>query len=104
MNEKTAILCAIAAAIISLLFISCAGRGYTDEVGARNLQIIGQLEQSIEEFDRRIERAASTSASITDEVSRLREQFTAYTEAVEQLRKQLSDLQREIGSKDAAIE
>lgn len=96
MNEKQIVLYWLVA-IIALFVASgcCSTRGYTDEVGARNQQLIGQIEQSIEEFGRRVDHAAELSSGITDEIERTRSLFRAYTEAVEQLRNELRELQEQ---------
>lgn len=81
--------------VIMLLFTSCISSDHA-EAGGRDLVILGRIEQSIDEFDRRVERAEELSSGITDTVQRLRSLFAEYSSAVTQLRSELEALRTEI--------
>lgn len=78
---------------ISCLLIGCKSAEHTDVGSIRESSsfILGELESSIEDFDRGVERAIERSQSITDEVARLDYLFGEYERAAIQLRKELNE-------------
>ena len=74
---------------MSLLFIGCKTTEYTDV-------IIGELEASIDEFDRGVGRAVKRSKSIEDEVARLDYLFGEYEQAALRLREDLIKTKAEL--------
>ena len=73
---------------ISMLFIGCKSTEHTDIGNIRESSafILGELESSIEDFDRGVERALERSKNITDEVVRLDYLFGEYEQAALRLR------------------
>ena len=73
---------------ISLLFIGCKSAEHTDIGSIRKTGtfILGELESSIEDFDRNVGRAIERSKCIEDEVARLDYLFGEYEQAALQLR------------------
>ena len=77
----------------SLLLIGCKT---TEHAGIGNIResssfIIGELEGSIDAFDRGVERAVERSKSIEDEVAKLDYLFREYERAALQLREELRE-------------
>ena len=73
---------------ISLLFIGCKSAEHTDVGSIRESSsfILGELEASVEAFDRGVESALERSKNITDEVDRADYLFREYERAALQLR------------------
>lgn len=82
--------------VVWIVTSSCATCRYTDEIGAANQRILGQIESTIEEFERRVDHATELGTGIENEVERTRSLFRAYTAAVEQLRNELRKLQEQV--------
>lgn len=76
------------AVCMSLLFVGCKSTEHTDVGKLRESStfILGELEASVEAFDRGVERALERSKNITDEVARLDYLFGEYERAALQLR------------------
>ena len=83
---------------ISLLFIGCKSAEHTDIGSIRESSsfIIGELESSIDAFDRGVERAVERSQSIEDEVDRADYLFREYERAALQLREDLRKTKAEL--------
>ena len=83
---------------MSLLFIGCKTTEYTDVGNIRQSStfIIGELEASIDGFDRGVGRAVERSKSIEDEVARLDYLFGEYEQAALQLREDLIKTKAEL--------
>lgn len=83
---------------MSLLFIGCKTTEYTDIGNIRQSStfIIGELEASIEDFDRGVGRAVERSKSIEDEVARLDYLFGEYEQAALRLREDLIKTKAEL--------
>ena len=83
---------------MSLLFIGCKTTEHTDVGNIRQSSsfIIGELEASIDEFDRGVERAVERSKSIEDEVARLDYLFGEYEQAALRLREDLIKTKAEL--------
>lgn len=81
------------AVCMSLLFIGCKSAEHTDIGSIRESSafIIGELENSIDAFDRGVGRAVERSKSITDEVARLDYLFGEYEQAALRLREELRE-------------
>lgn len=74
---------------------SAAGNtGYT------NAYIIGQLAESVNEFDRGAGEAVNKSRDITDAVDRIDSLFTEYERAALRLRDEVDSLRKQIQDKD----
>ncbi len=73
---------------ISMLFTGCKTTEHTDIGNIRESStfILGELEASVEAFDRGVERALERSKNIADEVVRLDYLFGEYERAALQLR------------------
>lgn len=73
---------------MSLLFIGCKTTEHTDVGNIResSAYVLGELESSIEDFDRNVGRAVERSKHIEDEVARLDYLFGEYEQAALQLR------------------
>ena len=73
---------------ITLLFTGCKTTEHTDIGNIRESSafILGELESSIEDFDRNVGRAVERSKRIEDEVARLDYLFGEYEQAALQLR------------------
>lgn len=73
---------------MSLLCIGCKTTEHTDIGNIRESSafILGELESSIEDFDRNVGRAVERSKRIEDEVARLDYLFGEYEQAALQLR------------------
>lgn len=73
---------------LSMLFTGCKTTEHTDIGNIRESStfILGELEASVEAFDRGVERALERSKNITDEVARLDYLFGEYERAALQLR------------------
>ena len=73
---------------ISLLFIGCKSAEHTDIGSIRESSsfVLGELETSIDAFDRGVERALERSKNIADEADRLDYLFGEYERAALQLR------------------
>ena len=78
-------------ACVSLLLIGCKSAEHTDigSIRESSSYILGELEASVEDFDRNVGRAIERSKSITDEVGRLDYLFGEYERAALQLREEL---------------
>lgn len=76
------------AVCMSLLFIGCKTTEHTDigNIRESSAYILGELESSIEDFDRNVGRAIERSKRIEDEVARLDYLFGEYEQAALQLR------------------
>ena len=83
---------------MSLLFIGCKSAEHTDIGSIRESSsfIIGELEVSIDEFDRGVGRAVERSKSIEDEVARLDYLFGEYEQAALRLREDLIKTKAEL--------
>ena len=83
---------------MSLLFIGCKTTEYTDIGNIRQSStfIVGELEASIDEFDRGVGRAVERSKSIEDEVARLDYLFGEYEQAALRLREDLIKTKAEL--------
>ena len=83
---------------MSLLFIGCKTTEYTDIGNIRQSSsfIVGELEASIEDFDRGVGRAIERSKSIEDEVARLDYLFGEYEQAALRLRENLIKTKAEL--------
>ena len=81
------------AVCMSLLFIGCKTTEHTDVGNIRETSayVLGELETSIDAFDRGVERAIERSQSITDEVERLDYLFGEYERAALRLRENLTE-------------
>ena len=81
------------AVCMSLLLIGCKSTEHTDIGSIRESSafIIGELEASIDAFDRGVGRAVERSKSITDEVDRLEYLFGEYEQAALRLREELRE-------------
>lgn len=73
---------------LSMLFIGCKSTEHADIGNIRESStfILGELEASVQAFDRGVERALERSKNITDEVVRLDYLFGEYERAALQLR------------------
>ena len=82
----------------SLLFAGCKSAELTDIGNIRESSsfIIGELEGSIEAFDRGVERAIERSQSIEDEIDRADYLFREYERAALQLREDLRETKAEL--------
>lgn len=76
------------AVCMSLLFVGCKSTEHADigNIRESSTYILGELETSVEAFDRGIERALERSKNITDEVDRVDYLFREYERAALQLR------------------
>lgn len=76
------------AVFISMLLIGCKSTEHPDIGNIRESStfVLGELEASVEAFDRGVERALERSKNITDEVDRLDYLFREYERAALQLR------------------
>lgn len=83
---------------ISLLFLGCKSAEHTDVGNIRQSStfIIGELEASIDDFDRGVGRAVERSKSIEDEVARLDYLFGEYEQAALRLREDLIKTKAEL--------
>ena len=83
---------------MSLLFIGCKTTEHTDVGNIRESSsfIVGELEASINEFDRGVGRAVERSKSIEDEVARLDYLFGEYEQAALRLREDLIKTKAEL--------
>ena len=83
---------------MSLLFIGCKTTEYTDIGNIRESSsfIVGELESSIEDFDRGVERAIERSKSIEDEIDRADYLFREYEQAALRLREDLIKTKAEL--------
>ena len=83
---------------MSLLFLGCKTTEYTDIGNIRESSsfIVGELESSINEFDRGVGRAVERSKSIEDEVARLDYLFGEYEQAALRLREDLIKTKAEL--------
>ena len=83
---------------MSLLFIGCKTTEYTDIGNIRESSsfIVGELEASIEDFDRGVERAIERSQSIEDEIDRADYLFREYEQAALRLREDLIKTKAEL--------
>ena len=83
---------------ISLLFIGCKSAEHTDVGSIRESSsfIIGELESSIDDFDRGVGRAVERSKRIEDEVARLDYLFGEYEQAALRLREDLIKTKAEL--------
>ena len=83
---------------MSLLFIGCKTTEYTDIGNIRQSSsfIVGELESSIEDFDRGVERAIERSKSIEDEIDRADYLFREYEQAALRLREDLIKTKAEL--------
>lgn len=83
---------------MSLLFIGCKTTEYTDIGNIRESSsfIVGELEASIEDFDRGVERAIERSKSIEDEIDRADYLFREYEQAALRLREDLIKTKAEL--------
>lgn len=83
---------------MSLLFIGCKSTEHTDIGNIRESSafVIGELESSIEDFDRNVGRAVERSKCIEDEVARLDYLFGEYEQATLQLREDLRKTKAEL--------
>ena len=88
----------MSAVCMSLLFIGCKSTEHTDIGSIRysSSYVIGELESSIDDFDRGVERAIERSQNITDEVARLDYLFGEYEQAALQLRESLRKAKAEL--------
>lgn len=76
------------AVCMSLLFVGCKSTEHTDigNIRESSTYILGELEASVQAFDRGVERALERSKNITDEVARLDYLFGEYERAALRLR------------------
>lgn len=83
---------------MSLLFLGCKTTEHTDIGNIRQSSsfIVGELEASINEFDRGVGRAVERSKSIEDEVARLDYLFGEYEQAALRLREDLIKTKAEL--------
>ena len=83
---------------MSLLFLGCKTTEHTDVGNIRQSSsfIVGELEASINEFDRGVGRAVERSKSIEDEVARLDYLFGEYEQAALRLREDLIKTKAEL--------
>ena len=84
---------------ISLLFTGCKTAELNTDVG--NIResgafVIGELESSIEDFDRNVGRAIERSKNIEDELTRLDYLFGEYEQAALRLREDLRKAKAEL--------
>lgn len=88
MLKKFTVLFLLVTVICNLLFTGCKTTEHTDIGNIRESStfILGELEASVEAFDRGVERALERSKNITDEVARLDYLFGEYERAALQLR------------------
>ena len=88
----------ILAVCMSLLFIGCKSAEHTDigSIRESSAYVIGELESSIESFDRNVGRAVERSKCIEDEVARLDYLFGEYEQAALQLREDLRKTKAEL--------
>ena len=82
----------------SLLFVGCKTTEHTDigSIRESSSYILGELEASVDAFDRGVGRAIERSKSITDEVDRLDYLFGEYERAALQLREDLRKAKAEL--------
>lgn len=64
--------------------------------GYTNAYIIGQLTESVNEFDRGIEATIAKSRNITDEIDRIDNLFSEYERAAIKLRDEIDNLRKQI--------
>ena len=83
---------------MSLLFIGCKTTEHTDIGNIRESStfIVGELEASIEDFDRGVDRAIERSQSIEDEIDRADYLFREYEQAALRLREDLIKTKAEL--------
>ena len=83
---------------ISLLFIGCKTTEHTDigNIRQSGAFVIGELESSIEAFDRNVGRAVERSKNIEDELARLDYLFGEYEQAALRLREDLRKAKAEL--------
>lgn len=88
MENYNAIWITIVAVLLTWFFTSCVtnDRRADDDLGRRDMALIGQLEAQFDEFDRRISRIEETAGDITTDIDRVRDLFIEYTRLVQQLR------------------
>lgn len=81
------------AVCMSLLFIGCKTTEHTDigNIRGTGAYLIGDLESSIDAFDRNVGRAVERSKGIEDEVARLDYLFGEYEQAALRLREDLRE-------------
>lgn len=86
------------AVFMSLLLIGCKTTEHTDIGNIRESSafILGELESSIEDFDRNVGRAVERSKGIEDEVARLDYLFGEYEQAALRLREDLRKTKAEL--------
>ena len=86
---------------ICILFGGCkTTNSATGNTGYTNAYIIGQLTQSVDEFDRGIGAAVEKSRSITDAIDRIDNLFTEYERAALKLRDEVDTLRKQIQDED----
>ena len=85
-------------ACISLLLIGCKSTEHTDigSIRESSSYILGELEASVDAFDRGVEGAIERSKSIADEVDRLDYLFGEYEQAALRLREDLRKTKAEL--------
>ena len=86
------------AVCMSLLLIGCKTTEHTNIGSIRESSafVLGELESSIEDFDRNVGRAIERSKSIEDEVARLDYLFGEYEQAALRLREDLRKAKAEL--------
>lgn len=88
----------ILAVCMSLLFIGCKSAEHTDigSIRESSSYVLGELESSIDAFDRNVGRAVERSKDIEDEVARLDYLFGEYEQAALRLREDLRKTKAEL--------
>jgi hypothetical protein len=87
---------------VVIIVVICAFSGCrttkaaTGTAGYTNAYILGQLTESVNEFDRGIGTAIEKSRNITDEVDRIDKLFTEYERSALRLRDEIDNLRKQI--------
>ena len=87
--------------IVVCIFSGCrTTTAATGATGYTNAYILGQLKESVDEFDRGIGIAITKSRNITDEIERIDQLFTEYERSALRLRDEVDNLRKQIESQD----
>lgn len=83
--------------IVICIFSGCrTTKAATGTAGYTNAYILGQLTESVNEFDRGLGEAIEKSRNITDEVDRIDKLFTEYERSALRLRNEIDNLRKQI--------
>lgn len=94
-NDK--IICIIIAAILfTCIFGSCRTTRLPGDIRQSNAYIIGELTQSVNEFDRGLGEATEKSRNLTDAIDRVDYLFQQYEQAAVRLRNEVNALRERL--------